>query len=543
MSPSQFLHKHNRSLRHALLWALAIGLVLPAVLFGGLTAVYKFNEARSQALAQILDQHAQILTMGMVEVLWNYNTEAGVPLIDASLRTPSVVRIELLDSTERIILSKEMAERRTGYAMTTRRDILRYGRKIGSVTIEVTSAPLEATAFRDIFVSIAITLLQLTLSLGLIFTLVNRRLVRPLQRLSDAAQRLAGRQLDAVIIPESNDEIGALAQRMDETRRSLQSLFAELDRKNAELTRELDALAKAEAEIRHLNDDLERRVLQRTQELVIANQELRLAFEKLSVAKDELVRSEKMAALGSLVAGVAHELNTPIGNALMVGSTLSHRTQEFSDSVKTGLKRSALEDFLNNNIQGSKMLVTNLTRAAELISSFKQIAVDQTTTQRRPFHLREICNEVNLTLTPTLKKLPYKVINDIPREIVMDSFPGPLGQVFINFINNSLTHAFEGRESGSMRFSIEDYSDGCLTLVFADDGAGIPANIVKRIFEPFFTTKLGHGGSGLGLHIVHNIVTNVLGGTIQVSSTVDQGTEFRVRMPCTAPQTQTATAA
>lgn len=283
------------------------------------------------------------------------------------------------------------------------------------------------------------------------------------------------------------------------------------------------------------NITLEHRVAARTEELVNANQSLRVALDNLNMAKDELVRSEKMAALGSLVAGVAHELNTPIGNALMIAKSLGTSSERFGVAIESGLKRSLLEEFVGQSVSGTNMLVLNLQRAADLIVGFKQIAVDQSSSHRRPFDLRETCTEISIALTPVLKKSPFRLINDIPPGIVVDGYPGPMGQIMINFVNNSLAHGFEGKRNGTMRFSIEDQTANALTLVYQDDGVGIPPNIMGRIFEPFFTTKLGQGGNGLGLHIVHNIATSLFGGSIQVKSEQGEGAVFRLTMPLSAP--------
>ncbi len=274
-----------------------------------------------------------------------------------------------------------------------------------------------------------------------------------------------------------------------------------------------------------LNNELEARVEARTKEL--------------QQAHEELIRSEKLAALGSLVAGVAHELNTPIGNSVTVASTLHDKTVEFADEVGEGtLRRSSLNAYLESARTASDLLLRSLSQARALVASFKQVAVDQTSDQRRRFDLREVVGEVLTTLSPTLRKTPFKVTMEIPEGIVMDSFPGPLGQVVSNFVNNAVLHAFEGRDHGhvELRASLADNDEVMLSV--SDDGIGIPEENLRRIFDPFFTTKLGQGGSGLGLNIVYNIATRVLGGRVTVSSAVGNGATFTLRMPVSAPGSQ-----
>jgi PAS domain S-box-containing protein len=294
---------------------------------------------------------------------------------------------------------------------------------------------------------------------------------------------------------------------------------------------------RIEDEIRKLNATLEQRVIERTEELQQANQELAYTLDTLNMAQEELVRSEKLAALGSLVAGVAHELNTPIGNSLMVASTIADQTRALTENYADNrLKRSQLESYLGEAQKAGDILVHNLHRAADLVTSFKQVAVDQTTSQRRQFSLAEVVSEIMLTLWPTLKKTAFRVDQRVPDGLMMDSYPGPLGQVLTNLVTNALVHGLEGRKTGEVSICARTAGTGWMELIVQDDGIGIPATNLNRIFDPFFTTKLGDGGSGLGLNIAHNIVTHVLGGRIRVQSEVGAGATFILTLPMVAPQ-------
>ena len=296
---------------------------------------------------------------------------------------------------------------------------------------------------------------------------------------------------------------------------------------------------RIENEILELNATLEQRVVERTEELQQANEELAYTLETLNKAQEELVRSEKLAALGSLVAGIAHELNTPIGNSLMVASTLVDQTRSLSGHFKDStLKRTMLENYLGDAGKAGDILVRNLQKAANLVTGFKQVAVDQTSSQRRKFSVAEVVSEIMLTLWPTLKKTSFIVKQNIPDTLVMDSYPGPLGQVITNLVNNALLHGFEGRQAGMVSITAEETGDGWLELTVKDDGVGIPPANLNRIFDPFFTTKLGAGGSGLGLNITHNIVSGILGGRIRVQSEVGVGSTFVLTLPLVAPQKQ-----
>ncbi|OQA32866.1 MAG: Sensor protein ZraS [Betaproteobacteria bacterium ADurb.Bin341] len=280
---------------------------------------------------------------------------------------------------------------------------------------------------------------------------------------------------------------------------------------------DISTLKRMEEEIQHTND------------------ELLMTLDHLKKAQNELLRSEKLAALGSLVAGVAHELNTPIGNCLMVESTLQHETEEIAHDLQIGLKRSTLEDYISHTSNACDLVIRNLQRVAELVSSFKQVAVDQSSSERRCFNLDAMVNELMVTLGPTLKKTPYAVEIDIPESIVMDSFPGPLGQILTNLISNSILHGFEDRPYG--KITVEGLRCGAdrVRITVRDDGMGIPPEHIPKLFDPFFTTKLGQGGSGLGLSVVYNAVTGPLGGNIEVESEVGVGTAFILSLPLVAP--------
>ncbi|HSV51979.1 MAG TPA: ATP-binding protein [Burkholderiaceae bacterium] len=293
---------------------------------------------------------------------------------------------------------------------------------------------------------------------------------------------------------------------------------------------------RIEAEIRKLNEELELRVAQRTAELEHSNAELSTALQTLRHTQDELVQSEKLAALGGLVAGVAHELNTPVGNAMMVASSLHDRTREFEKVVVQGeLRRSALDRFVADSLEATELVQRSLHRAADLVQSFKQVAVDQSSERWRRFQLHLVVHEVVDTLRPNLRKQPLQIEIDIPKDLILDSFPGPLGQVVINLVMNSVNHAFEGRAQGCIRLVGRRLDAQHIELLCIDDGVGIPPEVQSRIFDPFFTTKLGRGGSGLGLSIVYQLVTQVLGGQVTVKSTPGVGTTFTLRLPVTVP--------
>jgi PAS domain S-box-containing protein len=299
---------------------------------------------------------------------------------------------------------------------------------------------------------------------------------------------------------------------------------------------DVTAQREAQQQIVELNQQLEQRVQQRTLNLEQANAELAATLQTLRHAKDELVKTDKLAALGSLVAGVAHELNTPIGNSLTVATTLDHRVKALDGQMTTGLRRSDLDQFVSDAKFAVDVLVRNLMRAGDLIRSFKQVAADRASAQRRVFTMQELVSETLITLNPTIRRSRCEVKLEIDEGIKFDSYPGPLGQVLDNLINNALTHGFVDGREGCIWISGCTAGTAGVTLSVRDNGVGIPVENQSRIFDPFFTTRLGQGGSGLGLHIAYNLVTDILGGRIEVQSVPGAGATFLVHLPLRAPE-------
>jgi signal transduction histidine kinase len=285
-----------------------------------------------------------------------------------------------------------------------------------------------------------------------------------------------------------------------------------------------------------LNQALEDRVLERTRDLELANAELKDAMLVLQRTQNELVQGEKLASLGRMVAGVAHELNTPIGNALTIGSTLADHARRMNRAMQDDqLKRSELAAFLHESAEGALVLERALRQASHLIASFKQVAADQQSEQRRPFDLKTTIDEILAILRPGLRGSGIVLESSVPPGIAMDSYPGLLAQVLSNLVTNAKVHAFEGRTQG--RVHVEAHALGDLVaLSIRDDGNGIAPDIRSRIFDPFFTTRMGRGGTGLGLSIVHGIVTQGLGGSIRVDYSAAQGTCFVVTVPQCDPR-------
>ncbi|APW43838.1 PAS domain-containing protein [Rhodoferax saidenbachensis] len=298
---------------------------------------------------------------------------------------------------------------------------------------------------------------------------------------------------------------------------------------------DVSAIKKAEADLMALNEQLEDRVAERTAELEATLQQLR-------DSRQSLASSEARATMSTLMAGLSHELGTPLGNSLIAASTVAAGTRDFRRRLSDGaLKRSDMNHFMDLVDQGAELIEGNLNRANELLKNFRQVAADQASEQRRRFDLAQVVTEIVQTLSPSLKQHAHHIALDIPAGIAMDSQPGPLGQIVINLVNNAYLHAFEGMTAGVLTLSA--HADGeWVTLEVRDNGVGIPPENLEKLFEPFFSTKIGKGGTGLGMAIVQNLATKTLGGSVTVQSKWGEGTVFRVRLPRSLPPRAETTA-
>lgn len=285
--------------------------------------------------------------------------------------------------------------------------------------------------------------------------------------------------------------------------------------------RDISERKRAEEDMRLLNEGLEARVQERTQEL--------------RHAMDQIVESEKLASLGGIVAGVAHELNTPIGNILMMSSSLNDRVEKLLAAIEQGtLTRSMVTSALAGCDEASKLIVRSAGRASELIESFKSVAVDQASQRRRVFDLRALLGDIINTVAIATRQAHITLDLRVPSGIEMNSLPGDMEQIFNNFIMNSLHHGFEGRDSGCISIDAQEIGN-MVEIVYQDDGCGIPIELHKKVFEPFYTTKLGQGGSGLGMFIVHNLVHASLKGEIKLESDSGRGVRFTLTIPRITP--------
>ncbi|MBV1777120.1 HAMP domain-containing histidine kinase [Burkholderiaceae bacterium DAT-1] len=269
--------------------------------------------------------------------------------------------------------------------------------------------------------------------------------------------------------------------------------------------------------------------------VVEAKSSAETALDELKSTQASLVEAEKMSSLGGLVAGVAHEINTPLGIALTCSTHLHEASKTIHDALTAGsLRKADLQSFMDDALESTQLIHNNTNRAASLVQSFKQVAVDQASEAPRIFDLEQYLQEILTSLGPRVRKAHAWIILQVETPVSIHSYPGAFAQVITNLVINALVHGLDDREGGEIRI-VATQSAEWVTLDVSDNGRGIPQEHIGKIFEPFFTTKRGQGGSGLGLHIVYNIMRNQLGGDIKVESTQQAGTVFHLSLPVTAP--------
>lgn len=478
-------------------------------------------EASNQNLRQGVLTRLQI---SLPSALWDLDKSKVDSIVAAEMLPPEVAAIRVYDTSVGLFASKMRTKDGQLVAVDPKKEpsgspveatlIFQDGGSasasikpvsVGKVVINFSREKIDAALASELTRKI-VEVLLLDIFLVLALSLSLRVVFEPLKQLRDGLFDLATRGTDEVEeLPESrHDELGDVIRGFNQIQRRLKSTILR---------------------IREAEDAARRSAQQTTQ-----------ALQDLRQTQESLLQAERLASLGSLVAGVAHEINTPVGIALTSASVLKSATDELQEAVNTtGLKKSDIMRYLDTASESARLIMNNAYRAAHLIHSFKQIAVDQTSEARRPFGLKEYVDEIVSSLQPKLKKTPIKLTQALPPDIVLDSYPGAFAQVITNLTLNCVEHAFEADTPGEIQISARLDGD-TVELHVTDDGKGIAPEVLDRIFDPFFTTRRGQGGTGLGLNIVYNLIAKQFGGTITVASTLGEGTHFTLRIPRVTPQ-------
>lgn len=499
--------------------------VVTVTLVLGVSGGYSYWRSQSE-LATDLKQSGEILRnrleTSLGGPLWNFDDYQIDRTLDSEMLSPQIQRI-VIENNDRLVAGRDRND--TGRverlaklppkAQNEKEFDLYYQdnhlQPVGKARILLSDKPMKKQLRDQVQEKIfEIALLIVVIALALIRSLTVL-LVRPLRQLHDMLE-LAADQTDEGI---SDAALHLPACHYIEF---------------ADVTSGYSRIA------RRLFDDLQKR-REAEQEMREAKEVAETAYQQLKTTQASLVQSEKMASLGGLVAGIAHEINTPVGVILTSASVLSEESNTFLKAVESStIKKSELLRYTETAQQSSMLIQSNAERAAALIQSFKLIAVDQTSEARRTFDLGEYINEVILSLRPAFKHTNIDIEITCDEKIQVDGYPGALSQIITNMVTNSLHHAFAPDQSGKLRITAAAQENQRVQITFQDNGKGIQPENLSRIFDPFFTTKRSAGGSGLGLNIAYNLITQTLGGTISVDSLPGQGTTFTIIFPQVVPR-------
>ncbi|CTQ54781.1 Wide host range VirA protein [Roseibium album] len=499
--------------RTFILYTLGLFAVLGIIFIGILTKI-TWDASHARAI-RVTEAFFQATKRPFERAIWTVNADATLQLIRGleSLEVVEKVWVETPDTGN--FGEPVTGVRRTealSYTLNSPSTIL-HKDAIGQVFILIDRNTISYEIVSTVGFIVTAIIVYLLL-LAIVIRTVFRRLIGiPLSNIVDylATPRLIEDPPKAELMPGRVDEIGILSA-------SLQSM---VQRRHLDLQK-----------IQEYQTNLEDLVAHRT--------------EQLKLVQEELIQADNLAALGALVAGVSHELNTPLGNALMAATTIKDATSYLDKELeKQSLSKDVLENEVERISETASIIEKTLGRARDLVGNFRQVAVDRQSEKKRAFNFDHIIRETLATLQPSLKKTSIKIELDLNADETIDSYPGAVSQLVSNFVENAMKHGFEGRSDGTIRLSSQvvisrDKSLGgakgkLIVFKCKDNGVGIPDKNLKKVFEPFFTTKFGKGGSGLGMAICYQLVTEALNGTISVSSEVGSGTEFTIEFPAKAP--------
>lgn len=526
----------------------------------------------------------QTISGSLTRAIWELNTQQALIIADGLLAIPSIEGIIVRDDSGAVItqlgqyidisekysnqLVKEgvqLTEQQSGLFGYTFPLIFEFsGRatQVGDVTLFSSSSIVLDRIKIGIYFLIGNAVLKTTFLIILFLMAFRKQLTLPLSELTQQIEELEMDNLDGARVEIQHgdtSELSVMADafnrliarvqdykgQLENTQKQLLASNEKLDQHNLileqEVARKTSGLSQAmmdlqqqkqELEVKQqaLREEIERR--RHTEEALRSKQsELEKLVNDLRQAQDRLVQSEKMAALGGLVAGITHEVNTPVGIGVTATSFLSEKLTALEHAYNDkSLTPKVLEHFIAEAKQGAELLNTNLVRASELIASFKQIAVDQTSEAIRTIQLQEYLNEIIRSLQPHFKKTKHHIEVNCPENLVLSCPAGAISQIFTNLLMNSLIHGFEHMDEGDINITVIDEGN-VVDITYSDNGKGLTAEQLEKLFHPFFTTKRDQGGSGLGTHITYNLVRQTLGGSIQVRSEPGQGLSYHIRFP------------
>ncbi len=487
----------NTKLTYAILFGILIGLFIPVTVSGYIIIQSEIQSLKKE-IEHFKESTAKIIADSIKSSMWDVRVDVAKEILGSIANDKRVVSVSIFDrASNTIFLEFHDEARSVGNILATTMPIINEGINIGDVTLRVSDSMHQKELESQIKAYTMVLAIQLLSTLALIIPLIYLKVILPLKRLKGQAIELSSNRLKSEFIWNQNDEIGVLGQSFEGARVSIKTLLDEQKSNLEKLQKNID--------------------------------DLNIAHKELTRAQEKLIEQEKLASLGVLVAGISHEINTPIGVCVTAASRVSSDTKALHDKVEQGLAdNKTILNFLQNMHVGETLILSNLKRASELIKSFKAISADQAGELERTINLKEYLQQTIFSLEYQLKN-KYKVTLDVSDYIVLKCRPGSLSQIFTNLIMNSINHGFASKKGGEIAISAFIKED-VVHMTYKDSGSGIPDAITKRVFEPFFTTDRQRG-TGLGLPIIYNIVTKNLNGTIGIDSHYKDGAKFDISFP------------
>ena len=535
---SLFSKKKSNSIGSRLLiWVLAV-----SSLFVIFQTLFQVNNDYKLGLTEIDRRFHQINLSyqgSLSRSIWEVNNSQIISTIEGMLQLPDVVKVVVFETgmepdAQRIVLAEMgtipdagMREKTMPILIESRGKSLQIGSLKVVISLESLYQNLYGTVISILIFQLIKTFLMSLFILAIFHYLVTRHLIV----MAEFSSNTTVHNLDELLVLKrktlgENDEISLMLKAINDTKKNLKKLVETSD-----------ASVKMQLEIAHREQKeqsyklFQKEIEAKNEKLAESNAELESTILELKNTQDKLINSEKMAALGGMVQGVAHELNTPIGLSITGASHIQNDTVRIIKLLSENkMKKSDLDDYLFETGNLSKSICVSLDKAASLIRSFKLVSVEQHEELKQNFDVRDNLIDILYSINPSLKEKRIKIINNVDENINLCSFPGVFYQIYTNLINNALLHAFEDRETGEIVIAAS-YVNNMLSMTFKDDGNGMKPEVIKKVFDPFFTTKRANGGTGLGMNIIYNLVNEKLLGTIGVSSEIDKGTTFSFEIP------------
>lgn len=490
-----------------------------------------------EIMQEELERTVEVSSSAVANALWNYDLKGIQTVSDAIFKREEIglVVVNDLNRGEIYRAQSEMDIFSEDYLYTLTKEVYVNDIHIGYIEIGYSSYPQIQAAYDRLRVRVSDAILQTSI-LVILIILISLTVTRPLKKLEIAVEEIAKGNYDKKIEVHSQDEVGRLAEKFNYMAGNIESANEELLQLNETLETQVSERTE---QLYRTNEYLEQtlgEVEEAQAELIVKNDELEVAMENLKETRQELIETAKTSLTSQLVAGVAHEINTPVGVSLTTSSYLKQEVEKLVKDNQVGkLTRKKFNLYVDSIHEASQTIQRNLLHSASLIESFKQVAVDQTGHRKRRFNMAEYIDEVLDNLHSAFKRTQHEITVNCPDDIELDSYPGAYSQILTNLLMNTLDHGFKGIEAGHIVITVENAGKE-IVLVYRDDGVGIPEESLPHIFQPFYSTAHGSGGSGLGLSVINNLVTSVLKGSISCTSVVGEGTTFIMRFPKNASE-------